>query len=199
MFNESLDIKIPDGEITLHEGFFSLKESRKLMQSLIKSIKWSQDNVVVYGKTHKIPRLNAWYGDEGKVMKYSGLVLSPKQWTHELIEIKNKIEQKTGFEFNSCLLNYYRDGKDGMGWHQDNEKELGINPVIASVTFGETRPFQLKHIHDKELKKVDIPLSPGSLLIMAGETQHFWKHQIPKTTRNLGERINLTFRKIIEF
>jgi alkylated DNA repair dioxygenase AlkB len=197
MFNEPLDIKIPDGKIIFHEGFFILEESHRLMQSLIKTIDWTQDEVIVYGKRHKIPRLNAWYGDEGKVMKYSGLSLEPKTWTKELLEIKSKIEEASGTKFNSCLLNYYRDGKDGMGWHQDNEKELGINPIIASVTFGETRPFQLKHISNKELKKVDIPLSNGSLLTMAGETQHYWKHQIPKTTKTLESRINLTFRQIL--
>jgi alkylated DNA repair dioxygenase AlkB len=197
MFNEPLDIKIPDGKIIFHEGFFSLEESHRLMQSLIKTIDWTQDEVIVYCKRHKIPRLNAWYGDEGKVMKYSGLSLEPKTWTKELLEIKSKIEEASGTKFNSCLLNYYRDGKDGMGWHQDNEKELGINPIIASVTFGETRPFQLKHISNKELKKVDIPLSNGSLLTMAGETQHYWKHQIPKTTKTLESRINLTFRQIL--
>ncbi|MDA9066236.1 alpha-ketoglutarate-dependent dioxygenase AlkB [Flavobacteriales bacterium] len=197
MFNEPLDIKIPNGKIIFHEGFFSLEESHRLMQSLIKTIDWTQDEVIVYGKRHKIPRLNAWYGDEGKVMKYSGLSLEPKTWTKELLEIKSKIEEASGTKFNSCLLNYYRDGKDGMGWHQDNEKELGINPIIASVTFGETRPFQLKHISNKELKKVDIPLSNGSLLTMAGETQHYWKHQIPKTTKTLESRINLTFRQIL--
>lgn len=197
MFNEPLDIKIPDGKVTFYEGFFSLEESHRLMKSLIKTIDWTQDEVVVYGKRHKIPRLNAWYGDEGKVMKYSGLSLEPKAWTAELLEIKYKLEEATGEKFNSCLLNYYRDGKDGMGWHQDNEKELGLNPIIASVTFGETRPFQLKHISNKELKKVDIPLSNGSLLLMAGETQHYWKHQIPKTTKTLESRINLTFRQIL--
>ena len=197
MFEEKLDIKIPDGKITFYEGFFNMKESQELMNTLIQKIEWSQDEVVVFGEKHKIPRLNAWYGDEGKVMKYSGLTLQPKSWTKELTEIKNRIEIQTRFEFNSCLLNYYRDGKDGMGWHQDNEKELGINPVIASVTFGQSRPFQLKHINKPEIKKIDIALSNGSLLIMAGETQHYWKHQIPKTSRKVTERINLTFRKII--
>ena len=197
MFTESLNIKIPDGEITFHQGFYNLEESHRLKQLLIKTIDWTQDEVIVYGKRHKIPRLNAWYGNEGKVMKYSGLTLESKKWTKELLEIKSKIEEATGTKFNSCLLNYYRNGSDGMGWHQDNEKELGKNPIIASVTFGETRPFQLKHISNKELKKVDIPLSNGSLLIMAGETQHYWKHQIPKTTREIKERVNLTFRNII--
>ena len=122
MFTEPLDIKIPDGKITFYEGFFNLVESKEFLSAFIKTIEWSQDEVVVYGKKHKIPRLNAWYGDKGKVMKYSGLVLEPKSWTKDLLEIKQKIEQSTGFEFNSCLLNYYRNGKDGMGWHQDNEK-----------------------------------------------------------------------------
>ena len=197
MFNETLDIEIPDGKLIFHEGFFSLKESRDLILCFTKTIKWSQDEVIVYGKKHKIPRLNAWYGDKGKVMEYSGLSLDPIPWTKELLEVKSRIEKQSGAKFNSCLLNYYRDGKDGMGWHQDNEKELGINPVIASVTFGETRPFQLKHISNKEIKKVDIQLSNGSLLIMGGKTQHHWKHQIPKTTKQIGERLNLTFRNII--
>ena len=197
IFKEPIDIKIPDGKLTFLEGFFDLKESQVLQSKLIETIEWSQDKVIVYGKTHKIPRLNAWYGEEGKAMTYSGLTLEPKPWTKELIQIKQRIEKTTGYTFNSCLLNYYRDGKDGMGWHQDNEKELGKNPVIASITFGETRPFQLKHISNKELKKIDIPLTSGSLLIMASETQHYWKHQIPKTTRTLNPRLNLTFRKII--
>ena len=197
MFNETLDIKIPDGKITFHEGFFSLEESQILMQSLIKTIDWTQEEVIVYGKRHKIPRLNAWYGDEGKIMNYSGLTLVPKSWIKELLDIKEKVEKTVNAEFNSCLLNYYRNGNDGMGWHQDNEKELGKNPIIASVTFGESRPFQLKHISNKSLKKVDIQLTNGSLLVMAGETQHYWKHQIPKTTKQLSERINLTFRTII--
>ena len=197
MFKEIFEIPIPDGKLTFHEGFFSLEESQSLKQSLIKTIDWTQDEVVVYGKRHKIPRLNAWYGDEGKTMTYSGLTLNPKPWTKELLEIKIKVEEASGTKFNSCLLNYYRNGKDGMGWHQDNEKELGKNPIIASVTFGESRPFQLKHISNKSLKKVDIQLTNGSLLVMAGETQHYWKHQIPKTTKQLSERINLTFRTII--
>jgi alkylated DNA repair dioxygenase AlkB len=197
MFKELIDIQIPDGKITFHKGFFSLAESQKLMQTLIKTINWTQDEVIVYGKRHKIPRLNAWYGDEGKIMKYSGLTLEPKMWTKELTEIKTRVEKASGIKFNSCLLNYYRDGKDGMGWHQDNEKELGLNPTIASVTFGETRPFQIKHIKDKEQKKIDIPLTNGSLLIMEEETQHYWKHQIPKTTKPIEARLNLTFRKII--
>lgn len=197
IFKEPIDIKIPDGKLTFHEGFFDLKESQVIQSRLIETIEWSQDEVIVYGKKHKIPRLNAWYGEEGKAMTYSGLTLEPKPWTKELIQIKQRIEKTTGYAFNSCLLNYYRDGKDGMGWHQDNEKELGKNPVIASITFGETRPFQLKHISNTELKKIDIPLTSGSLLIMAGETQHYWKHQIPKTTRTLNPRLNLTFRKII--
>lgn len=197
MFEKSFEIEIPDGKLFFYEDFFSLEESHLLKKSLIETIDWQQDEVTVYGKKHKIPRLSAWIGDEGKITSYSGLTLYPKPWTPELLKIKEKVELEIHTEFNSCLLNYYRDGKDGMGWHQDNEKELGINPIIASVTFGETRPFQLKHLSNKRLKTLNIPLTNGSLLIMSGETQHFWKHQIPKTTKFLGGRINLTFRKIL--
>lgn len=197
MFEKSFEIEIPDGKLFLYEDFFNHKESHFFKQSLIKTIDWQQDEVIVYSKKHLIPRLSAWVGDEGKITSYSGLTLHPKAWTPELLEIKKKVELESNTEFNSCLLNYYRDGKDGMGWHQDNEKELGVNPTIASVTFGETRPFQLKHLSNKTLKTINIPLTNGSLLIMSGEVQHFWKHQIPKTTKSLGGRINLTFRNIL--
>ena len=111
-----------------------------------------------------------------------------------LILIKEKIEKEIGLNFNSVLANLYRDGKDSVSWHSDDEPELGINPIIASISFGETRRFQLRHKSNKELEKVEIALTHGSLLIMKGTTQHYWKHQIPKTAKNIGTRINLTFR-----
>ena len=114
-----------------------------------------------------------------------------------LQSIKNKIEKVSGSKFNSVLLNYYRDGKDSMGWHSDDEPELGKNPVIASLSFGQKRVFHLRHRFDKEIPKVKLNLDHGSLLIMAGETQHFWQHQIPKTARKIEGRINLTFRWIL--
>ena len=148
----------------------------------------------MYGKELPFPRLTAWYGDQDQTYTFSGITLQPHPWTPELLEIKKKLESRAGTSFNSVLLNRYRDGKDSISWHQDNEKELGKNPIIASVNFGATRTFQLRHIHTGE--KISIQLTHGSLVIMMGELQHFWKHQIPKTRKPVGERINLTFRTI---
>jgi alkylated DNA repair dioxygenase AlkB len=148
----------------------------------------------MYGKELLFPRLTAWYGDNDKSYTFSGITLRPNDWTEELFEIKNAIEKETIDKFNSVLLNLYRSGNDSISWHTDAEKELGINPVIASVSFGDVRKFQLKHKETKE--KIEILLTHGSLLIMQGELQHFWKHQIPKTKKTVKERINLTFRII---
>jgi alkylated DNA repair dioxygenase AlkB len=148
----------------------------------------------MYGKRINFPRLTAWYGDNDKPYSFSGITLNPLSWTKTLSEIKNRIEPKAGVSFNSVLLNLYRDGNDSISWHTDAEPELGKNPVIASVNFGETRNFQLRHIETKE--KVEIELVHGSLLIMQGELQHFWQHQVPKTAKKIKDRINLTFRVI---
>ena len=149
----------------------------------------------IYGKEIDLPRLTAWYGDEGKNYSYSGIKVVPMKWTPTLLEIKSKIELVSGVIFNSVLLNYYRTGKDSVSWHSDDEPELGKNPPIGSVSFGAKRPFQLKHIENKNLKGT-VELTNGSFLLMKGPTQHFWQHQIPKTTKQIGERINLTFRII---
>ena len=150
---------------------------------------------MVYGKNHLQPRLTALYGNEGKPYSYSNIKMQPHHWTLLLQKIKFHIESQATTNFTTVLLNLYRNGNDSNGWHADNEKELGHNPVIASVSFGAERVFQLKHNTDKSLKK-SIILEHGSLLIMKGTTQHFWKHQIPKTTKKVGSRINLTFRII---
>ncbi|MGZ4044594.1 MAG: alpha-ketoglutarate-dependent dioxygenase AlkB family protein, partial [Bacteroidia bacterium] len=149
-----------------------------------------------YGKMIDLPRLTAWYGENDKPYKYSGIPMNPHPWTSDLLRIKEKIEKEAGTEFSSVLLNLYRKGQDSVNWHSDDEKELGTNPVIGSVSFGETRVFQLKHKYDTKLKKIDIPLTHGSFLLMKGTTQHYWQHQIPKTTREIKPRINLTFRVI---
>ena len=122
--------------------------------------------------------------------------MNPHPWTPELLSIKSKIEEKAAVNFTSVLLNLYRNGKDSVGWHRDNEKEFGTNPVIGSVSFGETRVFQIKHKFRKDLKKVDIPLTHGSFLLMGGPMQHYWEHQVPKTAKEVLPRINLTFRVI---
>lgn len=193
---QKIAFDLPDADIILYNSFFSEEEANKLFKSLQDSIQWQQDQIKFYGKTFNVPRLSALYGYEGKSYTYSGITMNPYEWTSDLLHIKNRIETIAEMEFTTCLLNYYRDGNDGNNWHQDNEKELGENPIIGSVSFGETRPFQLKHIFKKELKKVDIPLSHGSFLLMKGTTQHFWKHKIPKTSKVINPRINLTFRVI---
>jgi alkylated DNA repair dioxygenase AlkB len=148
----------------------------------------------LYGKLINFPRLTAWYGDNEKSYSFSGIKLNPNPWTEELLQIRNKIGVVANCQFNSVLLNRYRDGNDSISWHRDAETELGKNPVIASANFGETRKFQLRHIHTKQ--KLEFQLKHGSLLIMLGELQHFWQHQVPKESKPLGERINLTYRLI---
>jgi len=142
-----------------------------------------------------MPRLIAWYGEPEAVYTYSGVRHVPMPFTPELAVIRARIEELSGAPFNSALANLYRDGRDGMGWHADNEAELGRNPVIASVSLGATRRFTLRHRRRKGLTEA-LDLEPGSLLVMEGETQHHWLHALPKTTRPVGERINLTYRLI---
>ena len=187
---------MPDGEVAIYRNFFNRVESDQIFQELLSKIKWRQDKMKLYGKEFELPRLTAWYGDDGKSYTFSGIPMNPDAWTHTLLSIKSRIEEVTQAKFNSVLLNLYRSGKDGVSWHSDDEQELGKNPIIASVSFGEARRFQLRHKLDKSLDKVEITLTHGSLLIMKGSTQHFWQHQIPKTAKSLRERINLTFRRI---
>lgn len=192
---EPILLNLPDSEIIYYPHFFDKKEADTLFNKLINDITWQQDAITVFGKTHPQPRLTALYGNEGKPYSYSNIKMQPHQWTPLLQKIKNLIENVSDTYFTTVLLNQYRDGKDSNGWHADNEKELGLNPVIASVSFGAERNFQLKHNIEIGLKK-SIILEHGSLLLMKGETQHFWKHQIPKTAKPVGHRINLTFRVI---
>lgn len=185
---------IADGEYIFIEQFFNEEESNRYFDSLLNNILWKQEKMNMYGKELLFPRLTAWYGDNDKPYRFSGITLNPNEWTEELLEIKKQIETKTDAVFNSVLLNRYRNGNDSISWHTDAEKELGKNPVIASVNFGATRKFQLKHNKTKE--KIIINLTNGSLLIMQGSLQHHWKHQVPKTKKKVGERVNLTFRVI---
>lgn len=166
------------------------------MKQLIDKVPWRTDNIVVCGKTYPQPRLTAWYGDDGADYTYSGIHLKPLPWTHTLIDIKNRVEKIAGIDFNSVLLNYYRDHRDSMGLHSDDEPELGRRPIIASVSLGEERAFILKHKSRRDLKTIRLKLTSGSLLLMKGETQHHWKHGIEKARRPCGPRVNLTFRRI---
>ncbi len=192
--NEQEPAKIINGEYIYIPNFFNKKISDEYFKDLIEGIEWKQEEMNMYGKTLKFPRLTAWYGDDDKPYTFSGITLTPNSWTQELLEIKSHIQPICNVKFNSVLLNLYRDGKDSISWHTDAEKELGENPVIASVNFGATRKFQLRHKYTKE--KIELELQHGSLLVMLGELQHFWQHQVPKTKKVVGKRINLTFRVI---
>lgn len=185
-----------DGITRFFPGFFKEQESDHYFDILSKEISWKQEPVIIFGKQIMQPRLTAWYGDEGKSYRYSGITMQPRRWTNTLLEIKERIETIAAVSFNSALLNQYRDGKDSMGWHRDNEKELGTNPVIGSVSFGAGRKFMLKHYQDRSLTR-SVELLHGSFLLMYGKTQHCWMHSIPKTTKPLGPRINITFRVIV--
>ena len=187
---------LANAAIELHEHFFNAQESASIMQALITEIDWQQYQIKIFGKTLDQPRLTAYYGEDHPYYAYSNIKLQPIPFTPILLSIKNKIETLTSHQFNGVLLNYYRNGDDSMGWHADDEKELGTNPVIASLSFGASRTFQLHNRFQKSTPKQSIILNDASLLVMQGETQHFWKHQIPKQ-KNKGPRINLTFRKII--
>ena len=191
-FTDNNLVSLQNGEYLYFPDFFSTEESEYFFNLLKENILWKQESMKMYGKQILFPRLTAWYGD--KPYSYSGITFTPNPWTKELIEIKNKIEPLAKTTFNSVLLNRYRNGNDSISWHSDDEKELGENPIIASVNFGAMRKFQLKHIQTKE--KLEIELKHGSLLIMQGELQHFWVHQVPKTKKKVNERINLTFRTI---
>jgi alkylated DNA repair dioxygenase AlkB len=193
--SEPLILNLPDAEIIYYPQFFDKEQADIIYAELLQEIAWQQDNITIYGKTHPQPRLTALYGNEGKPYSYSNITMHPHPWNRLLQKIKYYIEARTEFQFTTVLLNQYRDGKDSNGWHADNEKELGTNPIIASLSFGSERVFQLKHNTITDAKK-SITLEHGSLLLMKGSTQHFWKHQIPKTAKPIGTRINLTFRNI---
>jgi len=189
-------ISLQDGEILFMRNFFTPTESKNYFELLQNNINWKQEEVKFYGKTFPVPRKTAWYGYEGFNYSYSGITCFPEIWTKELLEIKKEIEKFIPDEdFTSVLLNLYSNGNDKMGWHSDDEKELGINPTIASVSLGETRRFDIKHKQNPELH-YKFELTSGSLLIMRGALQHHWVHQIPAQKRVKEPRINLTFRTI---
>ena len=183
-------------QLQYHPLLFDSQEQSLLMNALQEEIPWKQEHIKLFGKTHPTPRLTAWHGDEHCVYKYSGVVNQPFPWTPSLLTIKTRIESiSNSTTFNCVLLNFYRDGSDKMGWHSDDEKELGPNPSIASVSFGATRRFDFKHKTEAN-HKFSIHLESGSLLLMQGDMQHHWLHQIPAQKRIQEPRINLTFRYI---
>jgi alkylated DNA repair dioxygenase AlkB len=193
--SEKIEFSLENAEIVYYPSFFSLEKSNDFFMRLQNEVSWQHDPITVYGNSYLQPRLTALYGNEGKPYKYSNIVMQPNPWSALIMFIKNEIEEVCQTNFTTVLLNNYRNGKDSNGWHADNEKELGRDPIIASVSFGAERVFQLKHNTKKDIKQ-NVILQHGSLLIMKGSTQHFYKHQIPKTEKKIGPRINLTFRVI---
>ncbi len=184
-----------NGEVYFFPGFFA-EEADSYFMRLQEEIAWKQEPIKIFGRELMQPRLTAWYGNAGKSYSYSGITMQPLAWTETLMAIKQSVDKITGVSFNSALLNLYRDGKDSMGWHRDNEKELGTDPVIASVSFGAPRRFLLRHHNNKKLVQ-EMVLTHGSLLLMRGETQHYWEHSIPKIAAPTKIRINITFRVIL--
>jgi len=193
---ERLDLDLFEGEAVLWPAAFAPAEASRLLAELRSQVHWQQEEILIFGERRRVPRLVAWHGDPGASYVYSGTNHHPEPWIAALERARDRVCSLTGAEFNAVLLNLYRDGRDGMGWHADDEPELGRNPVIASVSLGATRRFCLRHRRRKDLK-VDVPLPHGSLLCMSGATQHHWVHALPKTRRPVGERINLTFRLVV--
>jgi alkylated DNA repair dioxygenase AlkB len=188
-------IKLPTGLMEYFPGIFSKQESLALMHGFIKNVPWQQRTVAMYGKLIVTPRLTAWYGDAGTGYTFSGTKFDPLPWTKELQQMRETVQAVTGATFNSVLLNYYRDGNDSVAWHSDDEYELGTKPVIASVSLGQERRFDVRNKTDHQ-QKYSVDLENGSLLLMKGDMQHNWEHRIAKSTRPMKERINLTFRVI---
>ena len=190
------NITLPDAKLVYYPTFLNLEAADSYLRLLLNTLEWEQHHIKLFGKTIPQPRLTALYALNSLPYSYSGLQLNPLAYTNELQAIHSMIENLTGCVFTHCLANLYRDGSDSMGWHSDNEKELGKDPQIASFSLGGVRSFQLKHKTISGLKHA-IPLEHGSLLLMKGKMQEFWKHQLPKTSQVVSPRINLTFRKII--
>jgi alkylated DNA repair dioxygenase AlkB len=188
-------IELPDATLKFEPNFLPWDQADQLFASLCEKIPWRQDEIRIFGKTYLQPRLTALYGNNGNSYTYSGITMEPEPFTPELLSLKSMVEKSAGHVFTTCLLNLYRDGNDSNGWHADDEKELGPNPVIASVSLGQTRAFHLRHRRQKSLR-YRMQLEHGSLLVMEGPMQHHWLHQVPKTRRAVTPRINLTFRKI---
>jgi alkylated DNA repair dioxygenase AlkB len=183
-----------DGELYLIKQFYRLPESDLLFTQLQAELAWQEEAIFISGRWVKVPRLMCWYGDNDAWYRYSGVNHQPMPWTPTLQTIREKVERQCQCTFNSVLANLYRDGQDSMGCHADDEKELGPNPVIASLSLGDERLFKLHHKKTKD--KLDIILGHGDLLVMAGTLQHHWMHAVPKTKKLKTPRINLTFRKI---
>lgn len=193
---EKQHFNLPNAELIYVPNFIDKQQSDDYFKIINTQTNWQQNTITIFGKTHKEPRLTALYGNTNQTYGYANIILHPKPFTDTLYDIKTKVETLSNNKFNTLLINLYRNGNDSNGWHADNEKELGKNPVIASVSFGEERPFHFKHRTLKQHRH-KLLLQHGSLLLMKGEMQHYWLHQIAKTKKDIKARINLTFRTLL--
>lgn len=189
-------LSLPDGKVELLYQLPLEQSPDALLSELIVETPWQEKTIALWGKYYQQPRLIAWYGDAGATYRYSGTVFDPLPWTGRLLQLKQVVESAASHIFNSVLLNYYRDERDSMGMHADDEPELGAHPVIASLSLGAERDLVFRHRYRKDLKPLKVPLHSGSLLVMSGKTQQYWKHGINKLRRSCGPRVNLTFRQI---
>jgi alkylated DNA repair dioxygenase AlkB len=189
-------VELDGGDVTYHPQCLTIAEADRLFEAVNRTTTWHQEMIWMYGREVPVPRLTAWVGDPGKTYTYSNIALQPAPWTGAILEIKERVELTAATRFNSVLLNLYRNGSDSVAWHSDDEPELGRSPVIASVSLGATRRFQLRQ-RSNVAERCELNLQHGSLLLMLGDTQHVWEHQVPKTAKAVGPRINLTFRTII--
>lgn len=192
-------IELPGASLTYFPGWLSSEKAESLFHTFLCALPWEQPLISIAGRRVLIPRKQVWMGDPGSVMRYSGVSFSPATWTDEVLALKKSLFEAIGQDFNSVLLNLYRDGSDSVSWHADDEPELGSRPTIASLSLGATRRFSLKR-KDASLKPLHLELNSGDLLIMDKDTQNYWMHCLPKDKSLVGakgcERINLTFRNI---
>tara|TARA_Y100000739_G_C20439843_1_gene387303 strand:+ start:81 stop:737 length:657 start_codon:yes stop_codon:yes gene_type:complete len=190
-------LEIEDGVFEFWPGFLGSSEASSCFEALRNRIDWQTPRVFVYGRWVDSPRESAWYGDSRAVYRYSGTVNQPSPWLPELDDLRERLNQFCSSSFNSVLANHYRSGKDSMGWHSDNEKELGADPVIASISLGGARRFLLQHRRRKDLPIHEIIMENGSLLVMRDGSQQAWRHSVPKTRLTVAPRINLTYRHVL--
>lgn len=188
-----IELALPDAELRYQPHWLPAAQADTLLAALQREIAWQTQRIRLFGRWHDSPRLSCWIGDAGAVYSYSGTRFAPQPWPPLLAELRVRIEHAAATRFNSVLANRYRDGRDAMGWHSDDEPELGPQPVIASLSLGAERRFAFKR-KQAGARSQTLPLAHGSLLIMAGATQRHYRHALPRSTRVTGERINLTFR-----
>jgi alkylated DNA repair dioxygenase AlkB len=189
-------VELPGAEVLYFPRWLPQEQARTALVALRNELPWAQHRIRLFGREVLTPRLCAWVGDTGASYAYSGTRFEPLPWNDTLLALRGRLQCEGMGQFNSVLANRYRDGRDSMGWHADDERELGHEPVIASISLGATRRFRLRHRRDPS-QRAELPLEHGSLLLMRGATQANYRHDLPKTTRPVGERINLTFRLVL--